>query len=112
MHVITTVMCHPDQEPVVVQVENSLAALQKAVEGNIEIFHLFENDVALITNEDGKLLRLPVNKVLLDKRGNPIDVLVGTILVVGTKNDEIISIPNEKISKYIDVLNDLYIRLS
>lgn len=60
------------------KVENTLEAKQKLVGGRIEVVTL--GDIDIILNEDGKLLRLPPNRVLTDDKGNIFDILVGDII--------------------------------
>lgn len=64
----------------------TLENLQKTVGGYIETVKLTESDV-IIVNEEGKLLGLERN---LRMYGDTVysDTLVGTIIVIGTKEDE------------------------
>ena len=70
----------PGEEPETIEIETTLAALQKEVGGYIEVIPL--DGMAFIVNEEGKLHGLPENF----RFGN--DVLVGTVLLVGTDGDE------------------------
>lgn len=76
----------PDCEPEVIEVDNTLAALQQEVEVYIEVITL-PYGAALICNEDGRILGLPDNG-----RVCGVDV-VGTVLIVGTKDDEFCDVP-------------------
>ena len=67
--------------PEIVEVENTLEALQQEVGGYIEVITL-PYGAALICNEEGRILGLPDNG-----RVCGVDV-VGTILVVGRDRDE------------------------
>lgn len=66
-------------------VENTLSALQELVGGNIETV-TFAEDCCLICDEEGRLKGLPYNFTLLG-----ID-FVGSVLAVGTLEDEFCSL--------------------
>ena len=70
----------PGQPPELVEMENTLEALQQAVGGYIETVTL-SADAAIICNEEGRLLGLPYNCRFLG-----VD-FVGPILVVGVDGD-------------------------
>lgn len=76
----------PGEEPETIEIENTLAALQKEVGGYIEVVTL-PYGAALICNEEGRILGLPDNG-----RVCGVDV-VGTVLIVGTKGEEFCDVP-------------------
>lgn len=76
----------PGCEPEIVEVENTLEALQREVEGYIEAVTL-PYGAAIICNEEGRILGLPDNC-----RVCGVD-FVGTVLIVGTKGDEFCDVP-------------------
>lgn len=75
----------PGRPPELVEMENTLAALQQAVGGYIETVTLSE-DAAVICNEEGRLRGLPYNCSFLGI------TFVGPILVVGVDGDEMCSL--------------------
>ena len=76
----------PGCEPELIEVENTLEALQREVEGYIEVITL-PYGAALICNEEGMLCGLPFNCWFFDMP------FVGTILVVGRDRDEFCDVP-------------------
>lgn len=72
------------------------------VGGNIEALYPFDDEVALICNEEGKLHNLPLNRALFDEDGNMYDVITGTFLVIGAPSDaeDFASLNEEQIKKY------------
>lgn len=76
----------PGKEPVVINIENTLEALQEAVGGYIETL-TFVSDAALIVDEEGKLKGKPYNFTFCG------EVLVGTVLFVGVDGEEFCDIP-------------------
>ena len=55
-------MIEPGKAPRRLELSHSLTEMQKAVGGSIQILYPFEDPVALVCNEEGKLLRLPANR--------------------------------------------------
>ena len=63
------VIVEPKKKPMVQDVGSDLESMQKIVSGSIEAIYTFEEPVALICNEEGKLLNLPLNRALRDDAG-------------------------------------------
>lgn len=61
------------------EIENSLEAKQKFVDGHIQVVGLTD-EIDLVLNDEGKLDSLPLNRVWLGKDGNILDILVGNVL--------------------------------
>lgn len=61
------------------EIENSLEAKQKFVDGHIQVVGLTD-EIDLVLNDEGKLDSLPLNRVWLGKDGNIFDILVGNVL--------------------------------
>ncbi len=76
----------PGCTPEIIEVENTLKALQQEVEGYIEVITL-PYGAAIICNEEGRILGLPDNG-----RVCGVDV-VGTVLIIGTKGEEFCDVP-------------------
>ena len=75
----------PGGAPEIIEVENTLKALQAEVGGYIETVSIA--DVVIICNEEGRLCGLPYNCRFVG-----VD-FVGTILVVGRNKDEFCDVP-------------------
>ena len=56
----------PGQYPKQVEIDNDLKALQQAVGGSIGASYPFSDPVAIVYNDDGKLMGLPLNRALRD----------------------------------------------
>ena len=56
----------PGQYPQQVEIDNDLKALQQAVGGSIGASYPFEDPVAIVYDDDGKLIGLPLNRALRD----------------------------------------------
>ena len=80
----------PGQYPQQVEIDNELKALQQAVGGSIGASYPFEDPVAIVYNDDGKLMGLPLNRALWDEDGLMYDVIAGTFLVVGLGEEDFV----------------------
>ena len=82
------IMVEPERSPYEVELENSLGAMQRRVGGTIEaVYEPGGRDAALICNDEGKLLGLPLNRALRDEEGEIYDVIAGTFFICGAPPD-------------------------
>lgn len=79
---------------------NDLKALQQAVGGLIDAVYPFADPVAIICNDEGKLMGLPLNRALRDENGQMYDAVAGTFLVVGLGEEDFASLTPEMAQKY------------
>ena len=70
------------------ELEDSLASMQRAVGCLIQaVYEPGGRDAALICNEEGKLLGLPLNRALRDENGEIYDAIAGTFFICGALAD-------------------------
>ena len=90
---LRVVYVEPGKPAYTAQLENSLRAMQRAVEGNIEV--VCNGDGTLIVcNEEGKLQGLPPNRRV--GRG----VIVGSFFVAGEAGEDFRSLTEEEARRY------------
>ena len=75
-----------------IEIENTLEALQKAVDGYIETVTLISGYAVMIVNEEGLLRGMPSNPTASAVAARKI---VGPALVVGVDGDEFTDIPKD-----------------
>ena len=97
---LTVLKSAPGQHPQQVEIDNNLKALQEAVGGTIAAVYPFADPVAIICNDDGKLIGLPLNRALRDENGQMYDAVAGTFLVVGLGEEDFASLTPEMAQKY------------
>ena len=68
-------------------IDAGLESMQKTVGGSIEAVYPFDEPVALICNEEGKLLNLPLSRALRDDEGNVYDIVSGIFFVCAAPPD-------------------------
>lgn len=78
------------------------------LEGPIEGFTLDLDGVDILCNECGKALGLPSNRAILDSEGKPCDIIAGTFIVIGAREDseEYSSLTEGEINKYYELFKD------
>lgn len=93
---IKALVVEPYKEPYEVLLDNSLKSKQKIVGGLIEYCYLLDDDsVALICNDEGKILGLPFNREI------GYDVICGNFIIIGDDGSGMdLSLTDEQITKY------------
>ena len=91
----------PEHKPEVRDIDDSLKAMQKIVGGLIQPIYL-DDSVALICNDEGKLMNLTANRGLRDKNGQIYDIVFGTFFLCGAHadSDSFASLTSEQIERY------------
>ena len=109
---IKVLLVEPMEEPRIVTVEHTLENLQNLVNGYIQAVYPWEDPVALICNEEGIALRLPLNRMLRDDTGEVYDIIHGTFFVTGLSRDNFSSISDKMAEKYRNMFQypELYMR--
>ena len=92
---LTVLEIVPGQYPKQVEIDPDLKSLQQAVGGNIGASYPFSDPAAIVYNDEGKLMGLPLNRALRDESGEAYDVVAGTFLVVGLGEEDFASLTPE-----------------
>ena len=92
----------PERRPEVREVGDSLKSMQGIVGGLIQSIYPFEEPVALVCNDEGKLMDFPPNRALRDKNGQMCDIVFGTFFLCGAPadSDHFTSLTPEQIKRY------------
>lgn len=93
-------MVEPGKIPQEADIEPGLRSLQAAVDGYIQAVYPYEDPVALICNEDGKLMGLPLNRALRDDTGEIYDIITGNFLITGLDEENFSDLSPELMEKY------------
>lgn len=88
----------PMKPPREQEISGDLAAMQVIVGGLIQAVYPFEEPVALVCNDEGKLLNLPMNRYVPEIR----DVIAGTFFLCGAlpEGENFASLTEEQIQRY------------
>ncbi len=92
----------PERRPEVKEINDSLEAMQGIVGGLIQPIYPFADSVALVCNDEGKLLDMPANRGLRGKDGQIYDIVFGTFFLCGAPADcdHFTSLTPEQIERY------------
>ena len=102
---MTVLLIEPETRPKEVTIDSGLESLQKAVGGWIEAIYPFDEEVALICNDEGKLMGLPPNRVLRrPETGTIYDIVVGTFFLCAAPaaRENFESLTEEQIRRYTE----------
>lgn len=100
MDKIRIVKCEPGKKAEIVDVDRNLETYQKIVGGFIELIYPFDDDVALVCNEEGKIYGADFNRVLFNEEGQVADFIVGPFFIVGCSSISFKSLTKEQAEKY------------
>ena len=90
------VLVEPEKEARITEIKGELHEMQEIVGGLIQVLYPWMDDwVALICNDEGKIMGLPLNRVLKDY-----DVIAGTFFVCGLSEDNFGSLTDQQAQKY------------
>ena len=93
-------------KPCYVREIDGLQAMREIVGGHIEAIYPYEEQVAVIANEEGKLLGLPYNRPLLDEHGIPYDIVCGTFFVAGLSGETFTSLTEDQLRCYKELFDN------
>ena len=93
----------PGKSPEIQDIDDSLESMQSVVGGMIQAVYPFDDSVALVVNEEGKLLGLEANRALREAQtGIPYDIVFGTMFLCGAPADSdcFTDLTEEQLSHY------------
>ena len=98
------VVVEPKKKPMVQDISPDLESMHRIVGGFIQAIYPFEDPVALIANEEGKLLNLPLNRALRDDAGEVYDIISGTFFLCAapTDSDHFESLTDQQVKTYME----------
>lgn len=99
---MTVLVVEPLKEPYVKQIDPGYKSMQAEVNGTFQAIYPYDDPVALVCNDEGKLLGMDLNRGLRDDTGSLYDIVAGTFLVVGLGEEDFTSLSPELIQKYTE----------
>ena len=99
---INVLLCKAGERAEMVEIKDSLESFQEVVGGMIEEYMPFEDDVALVCNDEGKMLGLPLNRAIEGEDGKIMDVICGDFFIcyAPIESERFLSLPPELAEKY------------
>ena len=92
----------PERRPEVREIDGSLESMQEVVGGLIQALFPFDEAVAMVCNDEAKLINLQANRGLRDQNGQIYDVICGSFFICGapTDSDHFTSLTPGQIERY------------
>ena len=91
----------PEKSPRMASITGDLNSLQQVVGGYIEAVYPYDDPVAIVCHEEGKLIGLPLNRKLEDY-----DIIAGTFIICGLGEEDFDSLTPELAEKYREKFAD------
>ena len=97
------VVVEPKKKPMVQDIDAGLESMQQIGGGSIQAIYPFAESVALICNEEGKLLNLSLNRALRDDAGNVYDIISGTFFLCAAPpdSDHLAGLTDQQVKTYM-----------
>lgn len=90
----------PECRPEAREIDGSLESMQEIVGSLIQPIYPYDDSVALVCNDEGKLMNLPANRGLRDDTGQIYDIVFGTFFLCGIDSDHFRSLSSEQLERY------------
>lgn len=102
METLKVLMVKPGELAYPAEIEDSLESMQKVVGGMIEEYMPFEDDVALVCNEEGKMMGLPLNRAIKVNDNEIADIIAGDFFIcyAPIDSEKFLSMPDDLMAKY------------
>ena len=98
---MTVLRIMPGHKPERITMPHTLEAMQNMVDGYIQAIYPYEDPVAIICNEEGKLQSLEPNRAIRDLDSKEIiDIICGSFIICGLGEEDFCSLTEEQATKY------------
>lgn len=92
------VYVEPGKKPYIAEIHHTLDAMQKAVDGYIEVIYCHDDATCCVGNEEAKLIGMKGNRHYCEGRG----IIAGPFFVVGLGEEDFRSLTDEEADKYME----------
>lgn len=99
---MNVLMVEPGKAPYEAQIGDDLQSMQALVGGYIQAVYPFEQPVALVCRESGKLDGLPLNRALRDADGDIYDIVAGRFFIVGLGQNDFTDLPHDLAEQFAE----------
>lgn len=99
---LEVILVQPMKKAKVIEIGDDLKSMQQVVGGMIEEYMPFEDDVAIICNEEGKMNGLDLNRAIYGENGEMQDIICGDFFLcyAPIDSEKFLSMPEELKKKY------------
>ena len=100
---IRVVFVEPGRHATVKEIGTALPDLQAAVNGWIETFYPFEEEVCIVCDDEGKFDGALPNRAIRDVDGKIVDIIFGPFFICDCSGEEFGSLSDEQAQKYVEM---------
>ena len=100
---MTILKVMPGRKPERKVISHTLDAMQSMVCGYIQAIYPYEDSIAIVCNEEGKLLGMEPNRAIRNEDGDILDIISGTFFICGLTEDDFDSLTEEQITYYSEL---------
>lgn len=97
---LDVLLVEPGQYARMTTIDAGLKSLQKTVGGDIEAAYFFDDPVALVCQEEGKINGSELNRAVRDADGEILDIIAGKFFICGLGEEDFASLPEGLKKKY------------
>ncbi len=99
---IKVVLVKPMQKPHIVEIGSDLKSMQLVVGGLIEEIMPYEEEVALVCNEEGKNIGLDLNRAIRNSDGEIYDIIAGDFFICSAAGENFTGLTDEQAQRYCE----------
>lgn len=101
---ISVLLIEPGKYPKQVEIEDTLEAMQETVSGYIEEYMPFDDEVAIVCNEEGKMNGAELNRAIYSDDKEILDIIAGKFFIAYApiESENFLSMPKDLMKKYED----------
>lgn len=99
---LSVLLIEPNKYPKMIEIDDTLEAMQEVVGGYIEEYMPYDDDVAIICNEEGKYKNMPPNRAIYSDDKEMKDIIFGKFFVcyAPIESESFLSLPEDLAKKY------------
>lgn len=94
------VLVKANKKSEIAEIDFSLEGMQKIVGGNMKAMYPYEEEVAVICNEEGKMCGLPLNRAIYSDSNEMLDIIAGNFFICGLGEDDFCSLNDEQLKLF------------
>ena len=101
---INVLLIEPGKYPKQIEIEDTLEAMQETVGGYIEEYMPFDDEVAIVCNEEGKMNGAELNRAIYSDDKEILDIFAGKFFIAYApiESESFLSMPKDLMKKYED----------
>ena len=101
---INVLLIEPGKYPKQIEIEDTLEAMQETVGGYIEEYMPFDDEIAIVCNEEGKMNGAELNRAIYSDDKEILDIIAGKFFIAYApiESESFLSMPKDLMKKYED----------